>query len=112
MSLKSQAISPGPAETARIARAVYPKGNIYMHMRAVLGSIDADEDVADLFRPRPGSIGPHRLPSGSALSGERTLQAFDERLAPCAEFFMALFGRSRLPDRSTSGGSSASALSC
>lgn len=53
MSLKSQAISPVPAETARIARAAYPKGNVYMHMRSVLGSIYADEDFADLF-PKDG----------------------------------------------------------
>jgi hypothetical protein len=37
---------------------------------------------------------------GSALSGEPTLQAFDERLLPFAESFMALFGRKRLPSRS------------
>jgi hypothetical protein len=36
-----------------------------------------------------------------ALSGEPTLKAFYERLVPFAETFMALFGRSRLPDRST-----------
>lgn len=33
MSLKPQAISPVPEETARIARAAYPKGNVYMYMR-------------------------------------------------------------------------------
>src|SRR5258708_23799761 len=38
---------------------------------------------------------------GYALSGERTLKAFYERLAPFASTFMALFGRSCLPDRST-----------
>src|SRR5260370_23428933 len=38
---------------------------------------------------------------GYALSGERTLKAFYERLLPFAETFMALFGRDRLPDRST-----------
>jgi hypothetical protein len=38
---------------------------------------------------------------GYALSGELTLKAFYERLAPFAETFMALFGRNRLPDRST-----------
>src|SRR5438270_13682286 len=38
---------------------------------------------------------------GYALSGEPTLKAFYERLLPFAEVFMALFGRSRLPDRST-----------
>lgn len=53
MSLKPQAISPVPAETARIARAAYPKGNVYMQMRDVLGSIYRDEDFADLF-PKDG----------------------------------------------------------
>jgi hypothetical protein len=38
---------------------------------------------------------------GYAISGERTLEAFYERLAPWAEPFMALFGRERLPARST-----------
>ena len=38
---------------------------------------------------------------GYALSGERTLNAFYERLSPFADVFMALFGRHRLPDRST-----------
>ncbi len=38
---------------------------------------------------------------GYALSGEPTLLAFYERLAPFAEPFMALFGRDRLPHRST-----------
>src|SRR5438128_8663065 len=38
---------------------------------------------------------------GYALSNEPTLQAFYERLSPFAEPFMALFGRSRLPSRST-----------
>src|SRR2546422_11387472 len=37
--------------------------------------------------------------SGYALSGERTLKAFYERLLPFAEVFMALFGRHRLPSR-------------
>jgi hypothetical protein len=38
---------------------------------------------------------------GYMLSGEPTLLAFYERLAPWAEPFMALFGRNRLPHRST-----------
>jgi len=38
---------------------------------------------------------------GYILSGEPTLLAFYERLAPFAEPFMALFGRNRLPHRST-----------
>ena len=38
---------------------------------------------------------------GYILSGEPTLLAFDDRLAPFASLFMALFGRNRLPHRST-----------
>ena len=37
---------------------------------------------------------------GYGLSGERTLQAFYERLLPFADAFMALFGRQHLPSRS------------
>ena len=37
---------------------------------------------------------------GYALSGERTLEAFYERLQPWATAFMALFERDRLPSRS------------
>src|SRR6266487_3239907 len=37
---------------------------------------------------------------GYALSGERTLEAFYERLIPWAETFMALFNREQLPSRS------------
>ena len=38
---------------------------------------------------------------GYAISGERTLEAFYQRLPPFAPAFMALFGRDRLPARST-----------
>src|SRR6266581_4297959 len=38
---------------------------------------------------------------GYAISGERTLEAFYERLQPWANAFMALFGRDRLPARAT-----------
>src|SRR5437660_11650642 len=38
---------------------------------------------------------------GYAISGERTLEAFYERLHPFATPFMVLFERARLPHRST-----------
>jgi hypothetical protein len=38
---------------------------------------------------------------GYAVSSERTLEAFYERVQPFAASFMALFGRERLPHRST-----------
>jgi transposase len=53
MSLKPQAISPVPEETARIARAAYPKGNVYLHMRDELGTISEDESFAHFF-PKNG----------------------------------------------------------
>src|SRR2546421_4454349 len=38
---------------------------------------------------------------GYAVSGEKTLETFYERVHPFAQPFMALFGRERLPARST-----------
>src|SRR5437763_8732063 len=52
MSLKPQPIGPVPEETARIARAAYPKGNIHLQLRDTLGTIYEDEQFADLFPPR------------------------------------------------------------
>jgi hypothetical protein len=51
MSLKPEGINPVPEETARIAHAAYPKGNVFMHMRDELGTIYADESFAPLFSP-------------------------------------------------------------
>ena len=49
MSLKPERINPVPEETARIAHAAYPKGNVFMQMRDELGTIYEDENFADLF---------------------------------------------------------------
>lgn len=49
MSLHPKSIPPVPKETARVARAAFPKGNIYMTIRDNLGSIYFDEDFTDLF---------------------------------------------------------------
>lgn len=38
-----------PEETARVARAVYPKGNLSMKMRDALGTISQDESFAHVF---------------------------------------------------------------
>jgi transposase len=37
MSLQPQPLDPIPAETVRVARAAFPKGNTYMRMRDELG---------------------------------------------------------------------------
>ena len=49
MSLQPQAISPAPEETAKLARAILPKGNTYIHMRDELVTFFRDEDFLDLF---------------------------------------------------------------
>lgn len=38
-----------PAETVRVARAAFPKGNVYLRLRDELGTIFSDEDFADLY---------------------------------------------------------------
>jgi transposase len=53
MSLKPQAMGPVPQETVRVARAAYPKGNLYLRLRDHLGRIYTDEDFADLY-PKEG----------------------------------------------------------
>lgn len=52
MSLKSQPLSPIPAETARIAKAACPKGNLCLTLRDELGTLFSDEQFADLFPTR------------------------------------------------------------
>src|SRR5947207_640214 len=49
MSLHPQALPPIPEETARVARAAYPKGNVYMQLRDELGTIYQDEAFTHLF---------------------------------------------------------------
>src|ERR671938_56904 len=53
MSLHPEPIEPVPEETARVARAAFPRGNPCLQLRDVLGSIYVDQDFADLF-PRRG----------------------------------------------------------
>ncbi|TMC35486.1 MAG: IS1182 family transposase [Chloroflexi bacterium] len=62
MSLKSLPISPVPEETARVAHAAFPRGNVAMQVRDTLGAIYTDEAFADLF-PTHGqpALAPWRL---------------------------------------------------
>jgi transposase len=75
MSLHPHVITPVPEETARVARAAFPKGHPYLTFRDALGPIFQDEDFAALF-PAWGQPGlpPWRL----ALV---TLMQFREHLA-------------------------------
>ena len=53
MSLHPQPLGPVPEDTARVARAAFPKGNVYLRMRDELGRLYEDEAFAALF-PRRG----------------------------------------------------------
>jgi transposase len=52
MSLHARKPDPIPEETARVARAAFPDGTLYLRMREALDVIYSDEDFADLFPTR------------------------------------------------------------
>ena len=49
MSLKPVPLTPIPEMTARIAKAAFPKGNLYMRLRDETGTLYTDEDFAHLY---------------------------------------------------------------
>jgi transposase len=51
MSLPKQAIGPVPEDTAEVAHKAFPKGNPYIRMRDLLGTIYTDDVFADLYPP-------------------------------------------------------------
>jgi len=60
--LRPQPIPPIPDDTARIAHAAFPKGQLYLRLAAELGTVFADETFAALF-PTHGqpALAPWRL---------------------------------------------------
>jgi transposase len=52
MSLHPREIPPVPEETRRVARAAFPRGNIYMRLRDELGVVYSDQLFAALFPSR------------------------------------------------------------
>src|SRR6516165_1027483 len=62
MSLQPRPTPPVPDDTARVARAAFPRGNPYLRLRDELGTIFGDDDFADLY-PRRGqpALAPWRL---------------------------------------------------
>ncbi len=68
MSLQPESVPAIPEETARIARAIFPKGNRYLLLRDELGTIYTDELFLALY-PQGGSYveAPWRLAPGRAL---------------------------------------------
>jgi transposase len=62
MSLNPQTTYPIPEDTQRVARAAFPKGNLYMRMRDELGEIYQDTRFAELFPGRgQRAVSPGRL---------------------------------------------------
>ncbi len=75
MSLHQQVTYLVPDDTARVARAAFPRGNLYLRLYDALGSIFADQDFAALFPTRgQPAVPPVRL----ALA---TLMQFAEGLS-------------------------------
>jgi transposase len=62
MSLHAEPVGPVPEETVRVARAAFPKGNVYLQLRDVLGIVYDDVSFKPLCaaRGRPGAC-PWRL---------------------------------------------------
>ena len=60
--LRPKPLGEIPAETIRVARAAFPKGNLYLRLRDELGVLYEDADFAALFpvRGRP-AYSPWRL---------------------------------------------------
>jgi transposase len=53
MSLRpQQPLPPVPEDTARVARAAFPRGNPYVLLRERLGAVFDDADFADLYPQR------------------------------------------------------------
>jgi len=63
MSLRPQTLPPIPDTTAAAVRAAFPKGNLYIDLRAEFGTLYDDQLFADLYPPagRPVEVPPWRL---------------------------------------------------
>ena len=91
--------APQPSLPPWFAEIVLIAGYLRSH-----GHLDVLSNQVHLVRKRFGHYEVMdflALLFGYAISGERTLQAFFDRLQPFAEPFMALFERGALPHRST-----------
>ncbi len=88
MSLHAASIGPVPVETARVARAAFPKGHPWLRLRDELGTIYDDAHFASLFPPhgRPAEA-PWRLALVTVLqfadnlSDRQAAEAVRDRLA-------------------------------
>ncbi len=74
MSLRPHPMESVPEDTARVARAAFPKGNLYLTLRDTLGTIFSDADFAALF-PACGqpALPPWRLALVTIMQFRETL---------------------------------------
>ena len=63
MALHPQTLPPVPEATAAAVHAAFPKGNLYVDLRAEVGALYEDRLFADLYPPagRPVEVAPWRL---------------------------------------------------
>ena len=63
MSLRPEPLPSIPDTTAAAVRAAFPKGNLYVDLRAEFGTLYADQLFADLYpsEGRPVEVPPWRL---------------------------------------------------
>ncbi len=63
MTLRPQALPPVPEATVAAVQAAFPKGNLYVELRAEFGILYEDQLFADLYPPagRPVEVAPWRL---------------------------------------------------
>ena len=63
MTLRPQSLPPVPEATAAAVQAAFPKGNLYVELRAEFGPLYDDQLFADLYPPsgRPVEVAPWRL---------------------------------------------------
>jgi transposase len=63
MSIRAQPLPPVPEATAAAVQAAFPKGNLYVELRAEFGTLYDDQLFADLYPPqgRPVEVAPWRL---------------------------------------------------
>lgn len=88
MSLSPRPIDPVPEQTARVAKAAFPKGNFYLEIRDQLGTLYSDKDFADMFptRGQPAQC-PWRLALvtlfqfAEGLSDRQAVEALRSRIA-------------------------------